>query len=50
MTTNPEFISQVIALINEERARQNLAPLALDSQLNQAAQNHSQDMAENDFF
>ncbi len=44
------FIQQVFTLTNLERAQFGLAPLTLDIQLSQAAQNHSNDMAYNDFF
>ncbi|PSN19309.1 hypothetical protein C7271_07925, partial [filamentous cyanobacterium CCP5] len=44
------FAQEVLDLTNAERARYGLPPLTLDSQLNQAAQSHSEDMALNDFF
>ena len=43
-------IQQVILLTNAERAKYGLAPLVEDPQLNQSAQGHSNDMANNDFF
>ncbi|OQR61589.1 RNA polymerase [Streptomyces maremycinicus] len=42
--------SQVIALVNKERATAGCGPLTGDSQLRQAAQGHSDDMAARDFF
>ncbi|MGL5192733.1 MAG: CAP domain-containing protein, partial [Chroococcales cyanobacterium] len=50
MTSNSEFINQVVALVNQRRALANLPPVAVDSQLSRAAQIHAEDMAENDFF
>lgn len=50
ISTQTAFVEQVVALTNAERARFGLAPLTMDSQLSQAAQNHSVDMALNDFF
>lgn len=44
------FILEVVSLTNLERAQFDLSPLTLDLQLNQAAYNHSFDMAVNDFF
>ncbi|MEU7551449.1 sigma-70 family RNA polymerase sigma factor [Streptomyces sp. NPDC044571] len=41
---------QVIALVNEERAAAGCGPLKEDSQLRSAAQGHSDDMANRDFF
>ncbi|MEU1189103.1 sigma-70 family RNA polymerase sigma factor [Streptomyces sp. NPDC005859] len=42
--------SQVIALVNEERAKAGCGPLTEDPQLRDAAQGHSDDMAARDFF
>ncbi len=43
------FESEVVALINEARADDNLDPLVMQSQLRAAALEHSVDMACNDF-
>lgn len=48
--TNSEFINQVVRLTNQVRADNGLAPLVLNGQLASAAQDHSQDMAQEDFF
>jgi uncharacterized protein YkwD len=48
--TNSQFESRVAELINEERAKEGLAPLAIQSQLTTAARLHSADMACNNFF
>lgn len=45
-----DFINRVVALTNLERSKFGLAPLTFDSQLSRAAQNHSVDMAHNDYF
>ncbi|MEU8579020.1 sigma-70 family RNA polymerase sigma factor [Streptomyces asoensis] len=42
--------SQVIALVNEERAKAGCGPLTEDPQLRRSAQGHSDDMAARDFF
>ena len=42
--------SQLIALINQERANQGMGALTQQSQLTAAAQGHSQDMACNNIF
>jgi uncharacterized protein YkwD len=47
---NPDFINQVVNLINEERTQANLDPLQMDRQLSEAAQLHSESMADDDFF
>jgi len=47
---NPDFIDQVVDLINDERTQANLDPLEMDSQLSEAAQLHSESMANDDFF
>ncbi len=47
---NGGFESQVIALINVERANNGLGPLSEQSQLAAAARVHSNDMACNHFF
>ncbi len=47
---NPNFINQVVDLINFERTQAGLDPLQIDSQLSQAAQVHTESMANDDFF
>jgi len=42
--------TDVLVLVNQERAAQNLKPLTWDSQLHEAARNHSEDMAANNYF
>ncbi len=44
------FESEVVTLINEERARDGLDPLTMQNQLWAAARGHSEDMACNDFI
>lgn len=41
---------EVARLVNEERAKEGLAPLTLDSKLSDVARAHSKDMAKNTFF
>jgi Cysteine-rich secretory protein family/RTX calcium-binding nonapeptide repeat (4 copies) len=50
MSTNSNFITQVVALTNQFRAQNGLAPLALNAELSNTAQFHSQDMASQDYF
>ena len=45
-----ELINQVLKLTNAERTQAGLQPLKLNSPLINAAQDHSDDMAEDDFF
>ena len=45
-----ELIKQVVKLTNNERAKAGLQPLRLNNQLVDAAQDHSDDMARDDFF
>ncbi|MGF1542707.1 MAG: CAP domain-containing protein [Pleurocapsa sp.] len=45
-----ELINQVLELTNTERAKAGLKPLKLNSQLSNAAQTHSNNMAKDDFF
>ncbi|AFZ34162.1 SCP-like extracellular [Stanieria cyanosphaera PCC 7437] len=45
-----ELINQVLELTNAERTKAGLKPLKLNSKLVNAAQNHSKNMAEDDFF
>jgi len=49
-TPASDYETQVVQLINQERAAQGLPPLNIDSRLVQAARRHSQDMATNNFF
>ncbi len=48
-TTHP-FIQKVLDLTNGQRSRFGLRPLTLNTDLNRAAQNHSESMAVDDFF
>ncbi|MGL5871402.1 MAG: CAP domain-containing protein [Xenococcaceae cyanobacterium] len=50
MSTNSQFINKVVQLVNLERAKLRLDPLQIDAQLSNAAQQHSQNMANKDFF
>lgn len=50
MATNTAIASEILKLTNEFRAQNGLAPLKLNSELNTAAQRHSQDMAVGDYF
>lgn len=45
-----EFNNQVLALTNEFRAQNGLAALKLNPELNAAADGHSEDMAQQDYF
>lgn len=47
---NAGYVSEVISLINQARASANLPTLTINSQLMTAAQNHSADMACNNFL
>jgi len=49
ITCPSEIELQVLTLLNEERANENLAPLTIDMRLMQAARKHNNDMAINDF-
>lgn len=49
-TTNPEYVEQLIDLINQARADVGRAALTISPQLTTAAQGHSLDMACNDFL
>lgn len=49
-TTNPDYVQQLIDLINQARADVGRAPLTVNPQLTAAAQGHSLDMACNDFL
>lgn len=45
-----EFTNSVVELINTERIENGLDPLQVDAQLTQVAQEHSANMANEDFF
>ncbi|MEG4149406.1 CAP domain-containing protein [Microcoleus sp. Pol12B5] len=49
-TTNQNFIYRVLELTNIERGKLSLSPLTLNTQLLNAAENHSKNMALQDFF
>jgi uncharacterized protein YkwD len=49
-TTNPDYVEQLIDLINQARAEVGRAALTVNPQLTAAAQGHSLDMACNDFL
>lgn len=49
-TPNPDFVNQMLALINSQRAAHGLPALTLNSQLTAAAQGHAADMACNSFL
>jgi serralysin len=44
------FQQQILSLVNIERSKAGLQPLTLNSQLNQAAQNHTNDMISKRYF
>lgn len=46
----PSFTEQVVALVNQQRATNGCGDVTTDERLRLAAQNHSQDMALNDYF
>ncbi|MGW1002719.1 sigma-70 family RNA polymerase sigma factor [Streptomyces sp. NPDC002520] len=48
--TPSDTVSQVVALVNKERAAAGCGPLTEDPQLEKAAQDHSDDMAARGFF
>jgi serralysin len=50
MATNSTFVDQVLVLTNQFRAQNGLAPLKANLELNAAAQGHSEDMANQDYF
>lgn len=50
MSSNSKFLTKVIQLVNQERAKVKLDPLKVDTQLASAAQQHSKNMANKDFF
>lgn len=47
---NPEFINRVVQLTNVERSKLGLPALKANLQLTTAAQNHTRNMADQDFF
>lgn len=49
-TTNTAFIDRVLELTNQFRAQNGLSALKLNLELNAAAQGHSEDMANQDYF
>ncbi len=49
-TTNSAFITRVLELTNEFRAQKGLPPLKANLELNAAAQSHSDEMADQDYF
>jgi uncharacterized protein YkwD len=46
----PSFQQQILQLVNAERKKVNAPPLTLNSKLNQAAQNHTNDMVAKRYF
>ncbi|MEU6548985.1 sigma-70 family RNA polymerase sigma factor [Streptomyces sp. NPDC046915] len=48
--TSSDTVTQVVALVNKERAAAGCGPLTEDPQLENAAQRHSDDMAARNFF
>ncbi|MCU0501377.1 MAG: CAP domain-containing protein [Anaerolineae bacterium] len=48
-TVHP-YATRVVELVNQARAKEGCAPLAMNAALNNAALRHSEDMARNDFF
>ncbi len=50
MAVSDQFDYQVLALVNSERAKQNLKPLTLNEKLDTAADRYSKRMANGDFF
>ncbi|MFJ9535738.1 sigma-70 family RNA polymerase sigma factor [Streptomyces sp. NPDC101225] len=49
-STPSDTVAQVVALVNQERAKAGCGALTEDPQLEEAAQGHSDDMAARDFF
>ncbi len=47
---NTNFVDQVVSLTNQFRAENGLAPLTSNPELQAAAQDHSKDMAQSDYF
>ena len=50
LSTNPGFVSQLLALLNDQRAAAGVPALTLNAQLSAAAQAHSEDQACNNFI
>ncbi|NEQ97332.1 MAG: CAP domain-containing protein [Cyanothece sp. SIO2G6] len=48
--TTPEFATEVLELTNQFRAENGLDPLSFNQDLAEAAQDHAEDMAQQDFF
>ena len=48
--SNSAFASEVLSLVNAERAKNGLSALTLASDLSSVAQKHSEDMAKNNYF
>lgn len=46
----PDWMQQMLVLVNEERADRGIGPLCFNEKLNKAAQGHSVDMVDNNFF
>lgn len=46
----PSFQQQILQLVNAERRKVGAAPLTLNAKLNQAAQNHTNDMVAKKYF
>jgi uncharacterized protein YkwD len=49
-SSSPNFEAQVLELVNIERKKRRLKPLALAENLSRAARYHAKDMAEDDYF
>lgn len=49
-TTNPSMAGQVVDLVNDERAKAGCEPVAEEPHLDQAAQDHSDDMSARNYF
>jgi uncharacterized protein YkwD len=49
-TPRPDLEARMLALVNEERAKKGLAPLAADPELTQVARAHSKDMFARGYF
>ncbi len=49
-STNTQIASQVLELVNKERAKQNLSPLKLNTELTKVAQLKSEDMKNKNYF
>ena len=47
---SPPTVNELLTLVNAERAKVNVAPLAIDERLNKSAQQKSDDMATNNYF